>query len=282
MSTRLTTDPAEFEATVFPFLTRDPVRHILIMSNVAERASGQYPAEPEPSYFVSVHDGAGEVVGAAMRTPGRRVYVGALRADLAAEVAEAYVEVLPDLGGVAGDRTAVRTFAQRWAELPGATATDRAIWTESKGTRLHELGTLTALGAPGGLRPMRADDVQLAGEWMLDGFPEEAAFLESDWAERKLAQGTLWFWEANGKPVSMAGYRTPVFGVSRLGPVYTPPEHRRHGYAGALTGEVTAKLLAEGIKPCLYTDLANPTSNKIYAQLGYVPVTDFVDLIFLP
>ncbi|MEV6410614.1 GNAT family N-acetyltransferase [Kribbella sp. NPDC051718] len=277
MSTRLTTDPADFQATVFPFLEQDPVLHTLIMSNVSDRAASQY--EPEPSYFVSVHDDAGEVTGAAMRTPGRRVYVGALRADLAAEVAEAYFEVLPELGGVAGDRAAVTAFGQRWSELSGA---DRAPWTESAGTRLHQLEALTPLTAPGSLRPMRATDVQLAHDWILDGFPEEAPFLEPNWAEHKLAQGTLWIWEANGEPVSMAAYRHPVFGVSRVGPVYTPPDHRRHGYAGALTGEVTAKLLAQGIKPCLYTDLANPTSNKIYAQLGYLPVTDFVDLIFAP
>jgi len=65
-----------------------------------------------------------------------------------------------------------------------------------------------------------------------------------------------------------------------VGPVYTPPEHRRHGYAGALTGEITTRILAQSNQPCLYTDLANPTSNKIYAQLGYVPVADFIDLTF--
>jgi GNAT superfamily N-acetyltransferase len=277
MSTRLTTDPAEFQATTFPFLRQDPVLHTLIMSNVSDRSADRYPEETEPSYFVSVHDSADAVIGAAMRTPGRPVYVGALRADLAAEVAEAYAEVVPDLGGVAGDRAAVRAFGQRWAKLHGMTS---ATWTESAGTRLHRLQTLSPLAAAGSVRPMCAGDVQLADAWIADGFPEEVAFLGSGWGESQLAKGMLWFWEVDGKPVCMAGYRAPVFGVSRVGPVYTPPEHRRHGYAGALTADVTAQILAAGNKPCLYTDLANPTSNKIYAQLGYVPVADFVDLMF--
>jgi predicted GNAT family acetyltransferase len=31
--------------------------------------------------------------------------------------------------------------------------------------------------------------------------------------------------------------------------------------------------------PCLYTDQANPTSNRLYSGLGYRPVVDMVDLV---
>ncbi|WP_328329783.1 GNAT family N-acetyltransferase [Kribbella sp. NBC_00382] len=275
MSVRLTTDPKAFQATAFPFLEQDPVLHTLIMSNVSDRAAGRYPDETEPSYFVSVHDSAGAVTGVAMRTPGRPVYVGALRAELAAEVADAYAEALPALSGVSGDRAAVYAFGDRWSELRGTTA-----GAESKGTRLHRLDVLTPLKADGELRLMRPDDIPLAVTWVADGFPAEVAFLGESWAKRQLEQGTLWFWDANGQTVSMGGYRLPLHGASRVGPIYTPPEHRRHGYAGALTSNLTARVLAAGNKPCLYTDLANPTSNKIYAQLGYVPVADFIDLVF--
>ncbi|WP_460660583.1 hypothetical protein [Kribbella swartbergensis] len=142
MEVRVTSDPAAFEATVFPFLQQDPVLHTIIMSNVHERAKGTARAEDEPSYFVSVHDGD-DVAGAAMRTPGRLVYVGALREDLAEAVADAYVDVLPELDGVAGDRPAAWRFANRWCERRGGTA------TETKGTRLHKLVTLTPLEADG-------------------------------------------------------------------------------------------------------------------------------------
>lgn len=39
---------------------------------------------------------------------------------------------------------------------------------------------------------------------------------------------------------------------------------------------MTRRILDSGSAVCLYTDLANPTSNKIYAAIGYEPVTDFV------
>lgn len=273
MDVRVTTDPRAFEQTVFPFLQQDPVLHTIIMSNVHERANGTARAEDGSSYFVSVHDG--DVVGVAMRTPGRAVYLGALREDLAEPIADAYAEVLPELTGVAGDRPAARRFGARWCERRGGLA------TESKGTRLHKLGALTALSADGGRpRMMHADEVDLVGSWGKDGFAEELTSGYREWAERHLRHETMWIWELDGEAVSMAGYHLPLFGVCRVGPVYTPPEHRRHGYAGALTSHVSAEILAQGNQACLYTDLANPTSNKIYYEAGYRPVADFVDLTF--
>jgi predicted GNAT family acetyltransferase len=42
-------------------------------------------------------------------------------------------------------------------------------------------------------------------------------------------------------------------------------------------------LLDRGRRFCaLYADLANPTSNRIYEQIGYEPVCDVVDYRFLP
>ena len=127
-------------------------------------------------------------------------------------------------------------------------------------------------------RQVAAADVELAADWVAVDFGDELGDATEEWTRRHVDRGTLWFWEVDGVPVSMVGHRLPTFGVSRIGPVYTPDEHRRHGYASALTAHVTGLILDQGNQACLYTDLANPTSNKIYAQLGYVPVADFIDL----
>lgn len=59
--------------------------------------------------------------------------------------------------------------------------------------------------------------------------------------------------------------------------MYTPPEHRNHGYGTAVTAALSRLLLERGHRFCfLFTDLANPTSNAIYARIGYQPVADFV------
>ena len=48
--------------------------------------------------------------------------------------------------------------------------------------------------------------------------------------------------------------RAPLFSVGPTGPVFTPPELRRRGYASALTAGVSAWLLEQGRQFCfLYT-----------------------------
>jgi predicted GNAT family acetyltransferase len=130
------------------------------------------------------------------------------------------------------------------------------------------------------MRPYEEGDRKLVIAWM-NAFVEEALHQTmpeeaEHWLERTLdgpdSGVVLWI---DGEPVSFAGYggRTPN-GI-RVGPVYTPPELRRRGYASALTAELTRMLLAGGRTFCfLFTDLANPTSNSIYQRIGYEPVSD--------
>ena len=95
--------------------------------------------------------------------------------------------------------------------------------------------------------------------------------------DARLAGGAEGFslWEADGRPVSLVCFGGPTPTGIRIGPVYTPPEHRGHGYASALTAEVSAQQLAGGRSFCfLYTDLGNPTSNAIYMRIGYERVCD--------
>jgi len=68
-------------------------------------------------------------------------------------------------------------------------------------------------------------------------------------------------------------WRRPRAGVSRVGPVWTLPDQRGHGYGSAVTSAATLAALRAGARDvCRYTDLANPVSNAIYARLGYVRV----------
>jgi len=63
--------------------------------------------------------------------------------------------------------------------------------------------------------------------------------------------------------------------------VYTPPEHRNRGYASAVVARLSQAILDGGKSFCtLFTDLGNPTSNRIYRKLGYVGVADFLDILF--
>jgi GNAT superfamily N-acetyltransferase len=93
--------------------------------------------------------------------------------------------------------------------------------------------------------------------------------------------GNCWLWRgATGTPMSMACRRAVFDGSARIGPVYTPREHRGHGYGSAVTAAATRDILAEGAVPVLFTDLANPTSNKIYQDLGYYRIDERLVITF--
>jgi predicted GNAT family acetyltransferase len=66
--------------------------------------------------------------------------------------------------------------------------------------------------------------------------------------------------------------------VSRVGPVFTPKEERGRGWASNAVAEVSRLLRDRGLRVTLFTDQANPTSNKIYVALGYEAVADTVEL----
>lgn len=119
-----------------------------------------------------------------------------------------------------------------------------------------------------------ADMATVAG-W-LDEFMVEALGRQRQgpdhWLEvlGEAEQTATWTWVVDGAPVSMLGVRqsTPV--SSRIGPVYTPPDLRGNGYASALTAQVASEVLAAGAdRAALMTDATNPTSNELYARIGF-------------
>ena len=135
---------------------------------------------------------------------------------------------------------------------------------------------------PGAPRRASEADLELLRRWLLDFSREALHEKEPDESriERTLRQRlegdepSFLIWE-DGEPVSLAGSGGNTPSGSRIGPVYTPPEYRGHGYGSAVTAAITRARLDAGRRFCfLYTDLANPTSNKIYVDLGYERVGD--------
>jgi predicted GNAT family acetyltransferase len=100
-------------------------------------------------------------------------------------------------------------------------------------------------------------------------------------ARQRVADECIHLWRDGGQFVSIAAAvgRTPS-GI-RIGLVYTPPPLRRRGYAGALVAALSQKLLDSGRRFCfLFTDMTNPTSNKIYQQIGYQKICEQRQVLF--
>jgi predicted GNAT family acetyltransferase len=209
------------------------------------------------------------------------------------EAAVALARALHERGeevlGVNGALPAVELCAAELTRLSGGRV------EVSQHTRLHELGELVRpASVPGGLAVATEDDVELVTEWFAAfmgdadeqaGRPRGASAHEMpDRAEvlRRLQTGRVWFWvDEDGERVHLTGATPASFGVARVGPVYTPPAQRGRGWAGNAVAEVSRRIQAEGARVCLFTDQANPISNKLYAALGYRPVVDMANLVIV-
>jgi GNAT superfamily N-acetyltransferase len=249
------------------FLVRDLVANSLLISLLLERV-----AVPQPGRYWWAENGDGEVAGFVFQSPlhFRALVAPALRPVLEALAARIAADA-PDLHGIMGEAGSAAAFAGHWAERRAV----RVVPEEAQ--RIYRLGRLCLpTEVPGRLRRAGEADGGVLLPW-LEGFLDETGLHPLDPAElleRHLARG-LWLWETeDGGPVSMAVATRPAAGMSRIGFVYTPPEHRRKGYAAACVGAVSAQVQGDGLDCILNTQLQNPTSNALYRRLGYEPIVE--------
>jgi predicted GNAT family acetyltransferase len=263
------------------FLEAREAEHNLIFGICAniEADPTQYEGAP---YLATVLHGD-RVVGAAIRTPPWRLVLSVMDHPGAAHrlVDDLMDEPLP---GVIGPSMAAEHFAEGWTRVTGAPARLR---TNERAFQLRRV--IPPRPAPG--RMVRSDpshrDVVAAwakafNDEALDGAPPQ------DWdlvAERwiKGIGRTAYLWVDDGRVVSLSGVGGPTPHGIRVGPVYTPPEARGRGYASNLVAELSQLQLDAGRRfVFLFTDLANPTSNKIYQDIGFEPVIDVDEYEFSP
>ena len=283
-------DPADFLAAAGEHLARDSVLNTVV-ATIAEREVREgVPVAPGlPHWFVVARSADDRVVGVAMRTAPFEpfpVFVLPMPPAAAVSLARVLHERGEDVGGANGALPATRQFAEESARLARRTA---EIVVQ---TRLHQLHRLTVPPTPtGALRPARDDDVDLVLRWY-HAFHREAdeqagrppgtlaaAELTREEMLVRVRGGRVFLWVVDGEPVHVTAANPPAFGAARIGPVFTPAEHRGHGYAGAAVAQVSQLLLDEGSRPCLFTDQANPVSNRLYQRLGYEPVVDMADMV---
>jgi RimJ/RimL family protein N-acetyltransferase len=211
----------------------------------------------------------------ALRTPPRGPLLSGMPRAAARALADFFTGDDPSMPGVVGPTGPAGWFAERFGELTGT------VPRHGMGQRLFRLDELRApVGVPGkARRATRADRDQLlawSAAFGAEATPHDPPADHVTGVDARLRHdGLLWFWEAGGIPVSMAWLSVAVAGVARVSGVYTPPELRGRGYASAAVAAATRHALDTGAKACvLYTDLTNPTSNKIYQALGYRPVAE--------
>jgi GNAT superfamily N-acetyltransferase len=270
-------EPARFLAAAQPALARDAAMASLVRS-LAHGVERRPPVPDEPVYMATC--GSDGRRCAAVGRGARGVVVAAVDPRVAAAVADDLARAWPDLPGVVGDAASCAAFARRWRERTGR---DHRLRVRMRHHALTEVAPVPA--APGA---MRAADVADLG-WLTEaliafvadaGMPDDAKRLRRD-VPQALAEGRYRIWD-DGGPTAFAGWGDAGDGDARVAPVFTARPRRRRGYATALVAALARELIGRGMRRIfLLTDIANPTSNAIYARIGFRPLSELHHLDFV-
>jgi uncharacterized protein len=267
-------DAAAFLEAAAPVLDADEARHNLIYGICSTLIEA--PHTYHDAHLWTVDEG--EPLAAAVLTPPFNIVVAQPRADEALSFLARRLRDRVDLPGVTGALPEADVFADAW----GAARRLRM----SQG--IYAARKVELPRVPGAARRATPVDRDVVVGWLhafgAEALPDDAPHLDLEQAfERRVhsEHAGFFLWEDGGEPVSLCGCggRTP-HGI-RIGPVYTPPELRGRGYGSAVTAHVTKEQLEAGRDYCfLYTDLSNPTSNKVYVDIGYERVCNSAEYAF--
>jgi predicted GNAT family acetyltransferase len=267
----LTDDVETYAERAWDVLARRPAVHSVALT-VIESVRAGHRWSGDPMTFGWYDDG--EIRGAVSLTPPYELLLAVVPEDTVAELVAALRAGGVKVPGVNGTAAAVDRFVAAWS------SGTRLRAVPALRLRLYRLATLShPTPPPGRARPASMGDLETAVRWMR-AFEGEAGVPATDvesMMRMRIAAGGVWLWEDETRSVvSLAGRTPTVAGVARIAPVYTPPDQRRRGYGAAVAAACTADAVSGGAEQVvLFTDLANPTSNSIYRQIGFRPVGDY-------
>ena len=263
------------------------VKHVYqtqIMSSVAQSVADK--SRTYDKYFWwCVRNEDQTVAGIAMRTAPHGMLLSPMSKPTAHELAAEVANLDDELPGIGGPTEIVRDFLNGYVAT-ASSGSKREVEVAGR-ELLYILEDLVLPQIPGEMRAAKEAELSETMEWLVD-FANEAGVLMHDVreaAEDGLRRNSTRWWVVNNEKVSLAGHapivEVPGGKVARIGPVFTPPAHRRQGYAGALTAALSRELLNSGAKVMLYTDANNPTSNGVYQRIGFVKIGENERLRFV-
>ncbi|MHA1672617.1 MAG: GNAT family N-acetyltransferase [Promethearchaeota archaeon] len=288
MEIRIFEDITDFYDLVSPFLMLNEAKNNLILALLNGLIGDplKYGAFPILIAFLdSDNDNEKEsdinnVLFAGMRTPPHNQILAFTENLAYVEMFASYIhEQNQEIPGVLGFKKGALKFAQKWEEL---TKTSFHLDMHERIYELLEVNPETLGNRE--FRQVSLQDLDLIVKWSramqmeavgrkLD---EDDKTMKADLIKNDVWKSFYVLCEKNGdRLLTMAkkSGTTPTGQIVNY--VYTPTELRRNGYATECVAKLSQLILDEGKQRCLlFTDLDNPTSNKIYQNIGYMPVVD--------
>lgn len=260
-------DPRSFLSVAQPLLDCEPAAYSGLVAWA--RALERRPADGvAAALFFTVRDGE-RAVGFGLQRERGPLVIGNSDPGAAAQLAVTLARRDVEVPGVMGSRAACEAFAASWHARTGHVHRVRFHLVNYVLERAPVLRRAMA----GEARAAEAAEAPLLSAW-LDAFIDEARLPDDKASVRasvpgRIEEGKLWVWDDHG-PRALLGFLRVDRTTGRIASVYTPPRARGRGYAKALTATVAGMLLDAGCTRVFLTaDRANPTSNGLYASLGF-------------
>ncbi|MFZ3588805.1 GNAT family N-acetyltransferase [Bacillus sp. DJP31] len=231
------------------------------------------------NYFFAYAELEDEMRMAFIKTPNKNLIIasgGPISEEFLEDVIAELLQLNLSIPGIVGERTLANDFA--------------TVWTKKTGKKLvvdveqliYQLDVVNEerIGS-GVMRLAGVQDLDTISQWIYDFAKVTPDLLTPEVARQKAEDDvnsqTIYLWTLNNSVVSMAKEARPTNNGVVVTLVFTPEEYRGMGYASSLVASLSKHLLEEGYKFCsLYTDLANPTSNHIYREIGYYQISESI------
>ncbi|WP_020062106.1 GNAT family N-acetyltransferase [Bacillus sp. 123MFChir2] len=268
------TNFTQFKNDVLPFLETYEQENNLILGVLQS---------PQLPLFMATAVKGKDLVFVMLQTHQRQVIV-AKSAPLAKndirELAQQLSIAYPDVPGLIGEKQVVEHLAEQLASL------QNKLIQVKMNQGVYGLRYVKKKAESNGIfRRVELKEKDVIEDWVyhfcedvnLAITKEEAVHTAAELIESQ----RLFGWEVEGRLVSMAAVTRPTKCNITINFVYTPEAERKKGYAFNCVSALSQRMLDNGYEmTSLYTDLANPTSNKIYKEIGYELITESV-LLFL-
>lgn len=270
---------SEFLTRIKPLLNKREAEYSLLLGVCELRKETN--KNPDDYVYISISQ-AGELIGGVCVTE-RSLVVSAIEESCLLNLANFLKEKNIQIPGVVGPALTSEALARIWGQLT------KQKFSLAMGQKIYQIDAVSkTTNIAGHFSVARVEHTELVGRWLLEftveSLPHQPSTIEktTELAAAKIKKQEVYLWfDDSQQPVSMNLVGRPTENGISVSGVYTPKSLRKRGFASAVVAHTSQQMLNSGKKFCvLYTDVANPTSNKIYQQVGYREIATSKHFVF--
>jgi predicted GNAT family acetyltransferase len=230
-----------------------------------------------PFWYASIED-EGEILGVALHSKPDGLMTTKMPAACFDDVFRSVDEVVGPPHRILAPVDVASSLSKRWATSRYLQSQLQMTWN----VYTLESPTTSHKQVDGDLRAANDGDQDVARRWGTAYGDEKPAPVDvAEFMLRKLRRKEMYIWD-NGGPttlITLSGFTTN--GV-RISSVYTPAEHRGHGYASIAVAKMCDVVFEKGYSFVTLAAIAGDPAERIYQRLGFKQIGSRACYILMP